>query len=626
MIEILPTVKKKSQRFNGSITLSFENEEITTTGNNKFLEFDVYFNATNPGTYLHNIPVRIQYNTSTFGDSIFGRGNLSITSGSIFSGYSYSDPMTVSQDVGTNKFVALITTILSTTTNRVSVPTSPTKLIHLKMKIQNCGNFSGIYFTDNIQMNNAALHTLTSGDQNANLYQYDNVATLGSLNDQMCSPRIDNITTYARAGVKDVLQIDGAYFGNQRGNGQVLLKSAEDGGGSYIRLNDYIDYNTWTNNQIKIYVTSLSDTFQTLFSKEASSAGTGKIWVRTNTGDSIQSSQELYVPFSILNVSAQYGTSNYNKYRSHLVNANGAAQGSYTFRCDTSISNYPLRKAIVEKAIHEWNCRTGVDWVLGPDITSQVAASDGISVIFFDPSLHGIPIARTYQRNFQDCQTPNGRQVFPTEIDIRLSIDFTNETSQPTWFYDTLGLGKPSNKIDFFGVLIHELGHAHSLGHNNDINDIMYFKTEKDSLPPNRRLYNSSRWVTSVDAGNYVMDISQNASWQSCTYLTAVRNYPSGCTLIGSTNDKNNLIQHFKIYPNPSSTGLLNVEYDLQKFSNVELKIFDISGKEIWFEDMISGSIGNNYLTINYGSLSKGLYMLQLSTPDAKTTQRLIVN
>src|ERR1700744_3063154 len=52
-----------------------------------------------------------------------------------------------------------------------------------------------------------------------------------------------------------------------------------------------------------------------------------------------------------------------DKLRPNIVMQNIA--NSLVFRCDTSITHNPPAYACVKKAVQEWNCYTGVNWIVG---------------------------------------------------------------------------------------------------------------------------------------------------------------------------------------------------------------------------------------------------------------------
>jgi hypothetical protein len=70
-----------------------------------------------------------------------------------------------------------------------------------------------------------------------------------------------------------------------------------------------------------------------------------------------------------------------------------------------------------------------------------------------------------------------------------------------------------------------------------------------------------------------------------------------------------------RLYPNPTS-DMLFVDIEVSKEPNVQISIFDISGKMISRETYTAL---NNHIGINMQHWQTGSYLLQLSTTDDKT-------
>lgn len=72
----------------------------------------------------------------------------------------------------------------------------------------------------------------------------------------------------------------------------------------------------------------------------------------------------------------------------------------------------------------------------------------------------------------------------------------------------------------------------------------------------------------------------------------------------------------FKIYPNPTSTGFVNITSTSADVMNVQ--VFDILGKQVKNETVV-----NN--TLNVSNLKSGLYMLKITQNNASTTRKLVI-
>ncbi|WP_170309889.1 T9SS type A sorting domain-containing protein [Seonamhaeicola maritimus] len=80
--------------------------------------------------------------------------------------------------------------------------------------------------------------------------------------------------------------------------------------------------------------------------------------------------------------------------------------------------------------------------------------------------------------------------------------------------------------------------------------------------------------------------------------------------------DNNLLATNFKIYPNPTSGGFLNILSNYPE--TVKATVFDVLGKKIF-----SRTITNNKLDIS--SLSNGLYVLKLTQNNSSITKKLLI-
>ncbi len=76
-----------------------------------------------------------------------------------------------------------------------------------------------------------------------------------------------------------------------------------------------------------------------------------------------------------------------------------------------------------------------------------------------------------------------------------------------------------------------------------------------------------------------------------------------------------------KVYPNPTQ-GKFEINID-QILSGVEIRILDVIGKEI-FSDIHSGN-GSYHKTVDLSSSAKGIYFLQLRSPEGIVAQRILI-
>jgi len=83
---------------------------------------------------------------------------------------------------------------------------------------------------------------------------------------------------------------------------------------------------------------------------------------------------------------------------------------------------------------------------------------------------------------------------------------------------------------------------------------------------------------------------------------------------------------NFIVFPNPTETSSL-VLFDLNEKSNVNIKLYDMLGREV--EMIASGELnsGNHQFIINEtGKLEKGIYLLKMEVNGALITKKIIIN
>lgn len=79
--------------------------------------------------------------------------------------------------------------------------------------------------------------------------------------------------------------------------------------------------------------------------------------------------------------------------------------------------------------------------------------------------------------------------------------------------------------------------------------------------------------------------------------------------------------KEIKVYPNPSN-GQINLKFNLENPSNVELSITDINGRLVHHIDF---SEETNYYQVNISSLRPGLYMVNINTGKFNYKEKLVI-
>lgn len=95
--------------------------------------------------------------------------------------------------------------------------------------------------------------------------------------------------------------------------------------------------------------------------------------------------------------------------------------------------------------------------------------------------------------------------------------------------------------------------------------------------------------------------------------------------LITSNEEMKQDLSSFTIYPNPTDLPFTNVEFRLSEQSRVEARIFDISGKEVSFQDFGVMSAGNQRIQLNTDNLENGFYFANFRVGDQQISKKISI-
>ncbi len=260
------------------------------------------------------------------------------------------------------------------------------------------------------------------------------------------------------------LIISGTGFGASTGT--VIFSDADAGGGGefIVPLNSIpSDIISWSDTEIRL--------------KIPTEAGNGTVEVKNVAGTSIGSAA-IAVDYGINNVSSNfYDWPSDHRNRLEMVDMDG--QGGYTFEynnntpaANTSFwANVPARAAF-ERALESWRCNTGVNFDFDDSGTAGGHASDNGNIIIFQ-NLNGGTLGVTttrYSALANGACSMENTLWYLEEIDIRFN---NNLSGSFTWNY---GPGNANNnQYDFESTAVHELGHAHGLGHIVSPGKVMHY-------------------------------------------------------------------------------------------------------------------------------------------------------
>ncbi|MFG6686879.1 T9SS type A sorting domain-containing protein [Mariniflexile sp. HNIBRBA6329] len=445
------------------------------------------------------------------------------------------------------------------------------------------------------------------------MVKYDAIALTSKINKALAPTAITFSPTTVTAGTKNTITITipgGATgdFGSVKG--KVSFNNADEGGGgNYV---DALDTQvTWSANSIIVEVPS--------------EAGTGKIRVTNNDGSVRESTAELTVPSSEINVvydaddttdgmgGGDNGPLPAYAYRVQHIGQNN---GGYTWEMQTDFFNDSPRtgaKAAFKRAFDNWVCSTGVNWTIkstptnvdvvefeSEPVESPSVSAPAVNVIRFDNGeLDEITLGACYSW-YKGCSLGGGNfQWFVAEMDIVFNDDVDwNFGSGPTTI---------AGRYDFESVALHELGHAHQLGHVINTNGVM-----NNTLQFNEDL----RVLSAQDISAASTIQSRSTSTFVCASQPKMTN--ASCPLNVEEEELNAAIN---IYPNPSNgqfyvknSGIVNLD---------KVVVYDVRGRLVSQFDMSNAS---RTKTINLLGASKGMYFVKIVSDRAEITKKILID
>lgn len=94
---------------------------------------------------------------------------------------------------------------------------------------------------------------------------------------------------------------------------------------------------------------------------------------------------------------------------------------------------------------------------------------------------------------------------------------------------------------------------------------------------------------------------------------------------VTSLNEINNKINNISISPNPVS-GIVNIEYSINKPSAINVSLFDVTGKKIIeLEEREVLELGKQQIKYNTDKLSPGLYFVRFENEFSTETKKIII-
>lgn len=597
------------------VTYGLSNIAITGT-NPRYVEFDVNINDDLGSKYLHFGGIRIVYDTVVFGASIGQTANFEILNGSLISDMDcYGFPVTY--DLNANDFV-LFTVPAPQSLCKAQVPTTPTQLFHVRMRVLDCVPSELIMEDSAFDLGpSVVLYYSSYSDTPDDPFFTEYGSAEHDQTEQLegCGPMITNFSpTTVAGGIRQVLQIRGQGFGATRGSGTVYFKNADDGGGSEVACdaNDFPLFGAWSDTLIQLFVPSVDTAIIQGVAEPDMAAGSGFFRVVTDSGVSMVSPDPITISYSV--VSYQLGQPKIPAFLAPPT----VAEGRFTFYVDSTLATYQDGAVIpiIRKALREWTCLTGVDWVMATESSYSNRPGpqfDSICVIKFGYLGNGTssPLQLALATTYRTFCPP---RFYAMETDVEI-----NNYEGINWFMDTV----PTNPIpvgykDMYFALLHELGHAMNLQHVIAPSQTMHFSDNTVGAFRKIELYDDA---SAYGGGNWVMEESVNAFPPSCPGGVSLSNISStsaplcaGFYGISESHHDHNIT----LRPNPCthSTFISSEEQPIRI-----LIVRDVSGKTV----LEQSSLGANTMILDLSSVMDGTYFVQAILRDGSSAVRVLI-
>jgi len=411
-------------------------------------------------------------------------------------------------------------------------------------------------------------------------------------------------------------------YGFEDSVGHIYLRNADDGGESYLQINQF-DICTWSDTNIVFVVPSLVDTNNFTpsgLSYLGKPAGSGLIGVENYLGEindtsSTSTSKKLNIQYSVFNY--KYASITVPYYRNNIYLFRDIANfqdSTYHFRFNTNITD-PNMKNCIKAAFRRWTCMTGVNFVIDPTPIDTGALHDYRNIIML-ANIDG-PGKVLLKTNVSSAHC-SGQPFSAGDIDILI------DSSDVSCFqYDTTGTASifPYN-FDFFSLILHEVGHALCLNHVNDTTDIMYSAAilRNTTLPASQRIINFN--INNQHGGDYTVQNSidvaiHNFTGSCANYFLPMAIQPMNCRL--GPLQVNQIVKkeiEASIYPNPFSNSInVVLPYDMGK---LKFELFNSFGAIIHSEELF------NSKTIFLPNLPNGMYYAKLSNGKNSLVKKIV--
>jgi len=296
--------------------------------------------------------------------------------------------------------------------------------------------------------------------------------------------------------------------------------------------------------------------------------------------------------------------------------------------------------------IEDYPSGMNAQWLINPqteqDSVSKIslhfvqfntAASDKVKI--YDGPTTDAPLLGEYSGStLPDNITSTGNQVLVTFNSTGSAEGFKIEYTvvYPTYCSGTQVIDAPTGTIsdgsgDFFYNNLSTCTYfiQHPEGVNYHI-DFTKFNTEagKDKLT----IYDGNSQLIGEYSGNVLpaaLDIAGSGVFMTWGTNAFVREDGWELTYIidGVGVEEQSVYDNLSVFPNPS-TGQLNISFNVEKASNLQIRLVNLSGQVVVDEDM--GQYNGNFTnTYDLSNQAKGVYLLSIVSEKGKTDRKIVL-
>lgn len=344
--------------------------------------------------------------------------------------------------------------------------------------------------------------------------------------------------TSITAGTLDTLTILGANLGSVIDpTTHVYFPNADDGGQTLVRTNT-TDRVLWAEQTIKLRVPS--DAKQPGTSTYGM-AGSGIFKLVLADSVILSAPDTLEVRFANTNIVALDTAGAENTYRTELYSQNG--NGGMDFYLSEQIADLPGYAMLIDEAMLQWRCATGVNFKIVGTTSTNGPANEGVNVIYGLPSSsfpNNVAAETSVYTREESCPTSSGSiamHIKDIDLGINLSYQWTVSTTPDIVPPDTTW-------GDLFSVVLHELGHAHLLGHSLPKGETMYWRISGGDTIRTLK-------TNDIEGGQWVVMLSGQEQGAECLN-EMIAFFPQDCSPSNSIMEIGSDASELLAFPNPS--------------------------------------------------------------------------